>query len=241
MDYYNDTYNVIQRVKTLAPSATFDYDIAILLKDCDVEGCREIMENMRRRMSERFGQLDWLNSTTKAKAQEKLQAMVFSMGKPDRLYNADFELTGTTAIEAAMQFMRQFTEYQRSLDGKPTYGNAWDYLSSNVVGTVGPSTTNAFYSPQFNQLVIFPAYMMPEIFPTDKDNAQRFAVSMVFSHELTHGFDPTGAKYDAQGVKSDWWTDEDKANFKLFQQQMIDRYNELEVLPGVMADRVKIW
>ena len=64
---------------------------------------------------------------------------------------------------------------------------------------------------------------------------------MVFSHELTHGFDPTGAKYDAQGVKSDWWTDEDKANFKLFQQQMIDRYNELEVLPGVMADRVKIW
>jgi len=165
---------------------------------------------------------------------------------PDQTYNADFELTGTTAIEAAMQFMRQFTEYQRSLDGKPTYGNAWDYLASNVVGTVGPSTTNAFYSPQFNQLVIFPAYMMPEIFPTDKDNAQRFAVSMVFSHELTHGFDPTGAKYDAQGVKSDWWTDEDKANFKLFQQQMIDRYNELEVLPGdklylAPADRVKIW
>ncbi len=146
--------NVIQRVKTLAPSATFDYDIATLLKDCDVNGCREIMDNMRRRMSERIGQLDWLSSATKAKAQEKLQAIVFNLGKPDRLYNADFKLTGSTAIEAGMQFMRQFTEYQRSLDGKPTYGNAWDYLASNVMGTVGPSTTNAFYSHQFNQLVI---------------------------------------------------------------------------------------
>jgi len=238
-DYYNDTYNVIQRVKTLVPSATFDYDIATLLKDCDTEACREIIENMRRRMSERIGQLDWLNIATKGKAQEKLQAVVFSIGKPDRLYNADFELTGSTAVEAAMQFMRQFTEYQRSLDGKSTYGKAWDYLACNVVGTVDPSSTNAFYSPQFTQLVIFPAYMMSEIFPADKDNAQRYAVSMVFGHELTHGFDPIGAKYDAQDIKRDWWTDEDKANFKLLQQQMIDRYHELEVLPGVMADGEK--
>ena len=65
--FYNDAYNVIQRVKTLAPSATFDYDIATLLKDCDVDGCREIMDNMRRRMSERIGQLDWLSSATKAR------------------------------------------------------------------------------------------------------------------------------------------------------------------------------
>jgi len=238
-DYYDNTYTVCQRVKTLAPSATFDYDIATLLKDCDTEGCREILENMRRRMSERIGQLDWLNSATKAKALEKLQAMAFSLGKPDRLYNADFELTGSTAIEAAMQFTRQFTEYQRSLDGKPACGNVWDYLAGNVVGMIGPSSVNAFYSPQFNQLVIFPAFMMPEIFPADKDNAQRYAVSMVFGHELTHAFDPTGAKYDAQGIGRNWWTDEDMANFKLLQQQIIDRYNELEVLPGVMADGVK--
>ena len=65
--FYNDAYNVIQRVKTLAPSATFDYDIATLLKDCDVNGCREIMDNMRRRMSERIGQLYWLSSATKAR------------------------------------------------------------------------------------------------------------------------------------------------------------------------------
>lgn len=201
-DYYQNIYNTIQRVKCLAPSATIDYEIAMLLKDCDTEGCREILENMRRRMSQRIDQLDWLSSATKAKAQEKLQAMVFSVGKPDILFNADFELTGSTAIESAMQYMRQFTEYQRSVDGKPAYGNGWDYLNGNVISTMNLSSVNAFYAPQFNQLFIIPAFLMPEIFPTDKNNAQRYALSMVFGHELTHGFDPHGAKYDARALRA---------------------------------------
>ena len=238
-NYYDNIYNTIQRVKTLAPSATIDYEMAMLLGDCDVEGCREILENMRQRMSQRIEQLDWLSSATKANALEKLQAMVFSVGKPDELYNADFKLTGNTAVEVAMQYMRQLTEYQRTIDGEPAYGNGWDYLNANVVSTISLSSTNAFYVPQFNQLFIIPAYMMSQIFPTDKDNAQRYAVSMVFGHEMTHGFDPTGAKYDAHGFEKNWWTDGDMAQFKLLQQQMIDRYNELEVVPGVMADGEK--
>ena len=238
-DYYQNTYNTIQRVKTLAPSATIDYEIAVLLKDCDIEGCRDILENMRRRMSQRIDELDWLSSATKAKAQEKLQAMVFSVGKPDLLFNADFELTGSTAIETAMQYMRQFTEYQRSIDGKPAYGNGWDYLNGNAISTMGLSSINAFYAPQFNQLFIIPAFLMPEVFPADKNNAQRYALAMVFGHELTHGFDPQGAKYDAKGFENNWWTDEDMAQFQQLQQKMIERYNELEQIPGVQADGEK--
>ena len=238
-NYYDNLYNTIQRVKTLAPSATIDYEKAMLLSDCDVEGCREILENMRLRMSQRIQQLDWLSSATKANALEKLQAMVFSVGMPDELYNADFKLTGNTAVEVAMQYMRQLTEYQRTVDGEPAYGNGWDYLNANVVSTMSLSSANAFYVPQFNQLFIIPAYMMSQIFPTDKDNAQRYAVSMVFGHEMTHGFDPNGAKFDAHGFEKNWWTDGDMAQFKLLQQQMIDRYNELEVVPGVMADGEK--
>ena len=238
-DYYQNTYNIIQRVKCLVPSATIDYEMAMLMKDCDTEGCREILENMRRRMSQRIDQLDWLSSATKAKAQEKLQAMVFSVGKPDILFNADFELTGSTAIESAMQYMRQFTEYQRSVDGKPAYGNGWDYLNGNVISTMSLSSVNAFYAPQFNQLFIIPAFLMPEIFPTDKNNAQRYALSMVFGHELTHGFDPHGAKYDAKGFENNWWSEEDMTQFQQLQQAMIDRYNELEQIPGVQADGEK--
>jgi len=228
--------NPYDRVKSLVSSATIDFEVATLMKDCDVEGCREILEDMRQRMSERIEQLDWLSSATKAKAQEKLQAMVFSVGKPDHLYNADFKLTGSTAIEAAMQYMRQFTDFQRSLEGKPSYGNGWDFYCANILNPYGLASTNAFYSAQFNQLFIIPAFLMPEIFPADKDNAQRYAVAVVFGHELTHGFDSDGAKYDAHGFENNWWADEDMANFKLLHQKMIDRYNELEQAPGVMAD-----
>jgi predicted metalloendopeptidase len=215
-----------------------DYDFSILLEDCDVEGCREILEKMRQRLGQRIEQLDWLGSDTKAKALEKLKSMHFTVGKPERLYNADFVLTGNTVIEASMQYLKQYTDYLRSLDGLPTNGHAWDYVASNI-GLYSPSTVNAFYIPDCNELIINPAFIMPEMFPTDKNNAQRYATAMVFGHEMTHGFDPLGAQYDAKGIKVNWWTDEDMAQFKLQQQKMIDRFNELEQAPGLPADGEK--
>jgi predicted metalloendopeptidase len=229
---------VIKRLCTLAPTATMDYDFAILLEDCDVEGCREMLEKMRQRLGQRIEQLDWLGSDTKAKAQEKLKSMQFMVGKPDRLYNADFVLTGNTAIEASMQYMKQYYDYLRSLDGVPAKGHAWDYVA-NALGVYTPSAVNAFYVPNCNELVINPAYIMPEMFPTDKNNAQRYATAMVFGHEMTHGFDPQGAQYDANGLKVNWWTDEDMARFKQQQQKMIDRFNELEQAPGLPANGEK--
>ena len=236
---YDEMLDVLKRIKCLVPTATIDYDFATLLENCDTQGCIEILEDMRRRMSERIEQLDWLSSATKAKAQEKLQEMVFTVGRPDHLFTDDFVLTGSTAVEAGMQFMRQFVDRQRSYDGLPAHGHGLEVLSCNLISSYSATSVNAFYVPAANQLIINPAFTKPQLFPTDKDNAQRYAVSMVFGHELTHAFDPTGAKYDAYGVEKNWWTDGDMANFKQLQQQMIDRYNELEVLPNVMADGEK--
>ena len=229
---------VIKRLCTLAPTATMDYDFAVLLEDCDVEGCREMLEKMRQHLGQRIEQLDWLGSDTKAKAQEKLKSMHFMVGKPDRLYNADFVLTGNTAIEASMEYMKQYYDYLRSLDGVPAKGHAWDYLANGLT-VYSPSSVNAFYTPNCNELLINPAYILPEMFPTDKNNAQRYATAMVFGHEMTHGFDPKGAQYDANGLKVNWWTDEDMARFKQQQQKMIDRFNELEQAPGLPANGQK--
>ena len=236
---YDEMLNVLQRIKCLVPTATIDYEFATLLENCDTQGCVDMLEDMRRRMSERIEQLDWLSSATKAKAQEKLQAMVFTVGRPDHLYTDDFVLTGNTAVEAGMQFLRQFVTRQRSYDGLPAQGHAIEAMACNLISSYSATAVNAFYVPNANQLIINPGFTMPQLFPTDKDNAQRYAVSMVFGHEMTHGFDPTGAKYDAHGFEKNWWTDGDMAHFKLLQQQMIDRYNELEVVPGVMADGEK--
>ena len=239
-DHY-DSETILYRIRLLFPAATIDYDLAMLMENSDPEGCREMLEGMRRRMIERIGQLDWLGSDTKAKAQEKMKAMVFSVGRPEHLFIDDFEITGSTAIEAGIQYMKQLKVYQRSLAGQSAFGKAWEtFVCNDVYGTIFPVTTaNAFYMAKCNELVILPAYIMPEVFPADKDNAQRYAMSVVFGHELTHGFDPEGANYDAKGVKINWWTNEDMANFKLLQQKMIARYNELEQLPGVKADGEK--
>ena len=236
---YDEMLNVLQRIKCLVPTATIDYEFATLLENCNTQGCVDILEDMRRRMSERIEQLDWLSSATKAKAQEKLQAMVFTVGRPDPLYTDDFKLTGSTAVEAGMQFLRQFVTRQRSYDGLPAQGHAIEAMACNLISSYSATSVNAFYVPNANQLIINPGFTMPQLFPTDKDNAQHYAVSMVFGHEMTHAFDPTGAKYDAHGLEKNWWADADMANFKLLQQQMIDRYNELEVLPGVMVDGEK--
>ena len=230
--------SVMDRLNILSPTILLDFQKATLLPGCDVEGCQEILEDMRRCMGERIDALTWMSSATKQMAHEKLKAMVFSVGAPEQLFNENFQLTGTTAVEAGMQYMIQLAEYQRSCDGKLSYGDAWDVLFCGLA-VKSLSEVNAFYSPDNNQLVIMPAFLLPEEFPSDKDNAQHYAVAHVFGHELCHGFDNTGSQYDAAGKKVNWWTDEDLAHFKQLQQEMIDRYNELEQAAGVPADGKK--
>ena len=229
---------VIDRLNYVSPSILLDFQKAILGPGCDVEGCQEILEDMRRHMGERIDALTWMSSSTKQMAREKLEAMVFSVGAPEHLFNENFQLTGTTAAEAGMQYLRQLTEYQRSCDGKPSYGDAWNmFLCGLLVKSL--AEVNAFYSPVHNQLIIMPAFILPEAFPSDKDNAQHYTVAHVFGHELCHGFDNVGSQYDAAGNKFNWWSDEDLTRFKQLQQAMIDRFDELEQAPGVPADGKK--
>lgn len=229
---------VMDRLNCISPSILLDFQKATLLPSCDVKGCQDILEAMRLRMGERIDTLTWMSSATKQKAREKLKAMVFSVGAPDHLFTEDFQLTGTTAVEAGMQYLRQLVEYQRSCDSKPSYGDAWHmFLCGLVVKSL--AEVNAFYSPVHNQLIIMPAFILPVAFPSDKDNAQRYTVAHVFGHELCHGFDNIGSQYDAAGNKVNWWTDEDLTRFKQLQQAMIDRFGELEQSPGVPADGKK--
>ena len=237
-DFFGEN-SALTSLNCIHKSILLDYQKAMLLPRCDVEGCKEMLEQMRRRMCERIDALQWMSSATKQKAKEKMQAMVFSIGAPERLFNADFQLTGSTVLEAAMQYMRQLAEYQRSCEGKPTYGNGWDLILANTAANKGLTEINAFYSAENNELIIVPAYLLPEAFPADKDNAQRYAVAHIFGHELTHGFDAKGAQYDAAGRKTNWWTDEDLARFNELQQVMIARFNELDQAPGVKANGEK--
>ena len=229
---------VIVGLDTNAPSMFLKYHKKFLLQDADCEGGLQMLEQLRKVMSERIANLDWLSDATKMKAQEKLQAMVFNVGAPEDLFNADFKLTGQTHFEDFVQYKEQADDYMRNqLAGKPGNQYGWEYIMLSPMGA-GIDAMNAFYESTSNQLFILPLFLGSDIFPADKP-AIRYATMTVFAHEMTHGFDNKGATYDAMGSKVDWWAADDKAKFLEKQQQMINRYNELEQYPGVQADGKK--
>ena len=232
--------SIFQALSQAAPSIFLDYHKAMLLKDVDCEGALQLLEELRGLLAQRISNIDWLSDATKAKAQEKLKAMLFNVGGPEKLFNANFKLTGKTPIEELLQYKEQTDAYLRNeLAGKPCIGdNLWEGFFVFPTG-VGLNTVNAFYDPSSNQLVIMPAFLRGELFPADKDNVMRYATLQIFGHEISHAFDGNGAKYDALGNKADWWTAEDKAMFEHRQQVMVDRFNELEQMPGVPADGYK--
>ena len=235
---FEQPQTVIVGLDTNAPSMFLKYHKKFLLQDADCEGGLQMLEQLRKVMSERIANLDWLSDATKMKAQEKLQAMVFNVGAPDDLFNADFKLTGQTHLEDFVQYKEQADDYMRNqLAGKPGNQYGWEYVMLSPMGA-GIDAMNAFYESTSNQLFILPLFLGSDIFPADKP-AIRYATMTVFAHEMTHGFDNKGATYDAMGSKVDWWAADDKAKFLEKQQQMINRYNELEQYPGVQADGKK--
>ena len=94
---------------------------------------------------------------------------------------------------------------------------------------------NAFYNPAINALTILPACCCEGMLPAD-DEYTRYAVGIVFGHEMTHGFDSAGSNYDEKGYYKNWWTDADKATFVAKQGQLIAHYDRLEAYPGQPAN-----
>ena len=224
---------------SIAPSIFIDYQKAVLLKDADCEGARQVMEEMRELFAERINALDWLSDATKTKALKKLQSMKFNIGAPETLFNDNFKLTGNTPIEDLIQYKQQADDYLRNvLPGKPGVEYGWEFLLLSPNGS-GIDVLNAYYEPLINQIFILPVFLKGELFPADKNDAMRYATLMVFGHEMTHGFDSTGAMFDDIGKKTDWWAPEDKAKFVQRRQMIVERYNELEQIPGVKADGEK--
>ena len=226
---------VYQQINAQSQSLFLDYHMAMLYRGDKWKLALKLLEEVRTVFAQRIERLDWLSDATKAKAIEKLQAMGMNV-RPETTFNADFKLTGKTPVEDLVQYKEQVDDYLRNvLTGKPGRDYEWEYLLTSPNGS-GVDVANAGYDPN-NQLIIYPFFLREEFFPSDEKRIVTFYASlMMFGHEMTHGFDNNGATYDAIGRRSNWWTTEDKAKFEARQQVMIDRYNELEVLPGVPAD-----
>jgi putative endopeptidase len=97
-----------------------------------------------------------------------------------------------------------------------------------------PETVNAYYSPSLNEIVFPAGILQPPFFDLTMDNAVNYGgIGVVIGHEMTHGYDDQGRKFDGDGNLNDWWTPADAKAFEDRSQKLVDEFNAYEVLPGV--------
>jgi putative endopeptidase len=189
-----------------------------------------LVKNLQKALGIRIENLEWMSRETKDKALEKLNAMTIKIGYPDtwRDYSA-LDIDPADTYYANLQRAAKFEQaYSLSYLGKPVDKAKW-YMT--------PQTVNAYYNPSSNE-ICFPAGILQyPFFDMSADDAFNYgAIGVVIGHEMTHGFDDQGCRFDKDGNMVNWWTEADKAAFDARTKVMEEAFNKIEVAPGVHAN-----
>ncbi|UCR88206.1 M13 family metallopeptidase [Mycetocola spongiae] len=164
--------------------------------------------------------LEWMSAETRERALEKLEKFTPKIGFPDvwRDYSAlavsPDDLIANIRAGAAFEFDRELAKI-----GKPIDRSEW---------FMTPQTINAYYNPGFNEIVFPAAILQYPFFDPKRDAAANYgAIGAVIGHEIGHGFDDQGSRYDGDGKLTDWWTEADRAAFEERTASLIEQYNAL--------------
>ena len=194
---------------------------------------------LRQTFHQRIAANEWMSEASKQSAIEKLNAMAFNIGSPDEWFSEGFADISNekTLLDDVMALRRTNLALCRKIAGMETPRASFHSLITNYDLTV----MNAFYTANLNAMNIYPAWMMAPLYDSQQNDAINYATMMVFGHEITHGFDTDGAKFNKIGDREDIWaSDADRQEFQKRAQQLIDCYSNFEVmpwaLPGVKND-----
>jgi putative endopeptidase len=186
----------------------------------------ELVENLKSVVRDRLHKLDWMTEATKAKALAKFDRFTQKIGHPDKF--RDYSIVEIHAddflgnVERADMF-----ETKRTLS---RVGQTVDKTEWHMT----PETVNAYFNPLQNEIVFPAGILQPPFFDLEMDDAVNYgAIGVVIGHEITHGYDDQGRKYDADGNLNDWWTEADAKAFEARAQKVVDQYNAYEPLPGL--------
>jgi predicted metalloendopeptidase len=169
--------------------------------------------------------LDWMSTTTKAKALEKLAKFTPKIGYPKKWRDYSMLTIRPTDLVGNVMRANEF-EYRRNIAklGKPIDRDEW---------FMKPQTVNAYYNPELNEIVFPAAILQPPIFDAQADDAVNYgAIGSTIGHEISHGFDDEGSQYDGDGNLHDWWTPEDHAKFAVRTKALVAQYAAYEPVPG---------
>lgn len=175
--------------------------------------------------------LSWMTEETKAKALVKLDKFTPKIGYPSKwkdyskLVIRKDDLVGNVRRASSLETNREIAKIGSRIDREEWF--------------MTPQTVNAYYNPGFNEIVFPAAILQPPFFSAEADAAVNFgAIGAVIGHEIGHGFDDQGSKYDGDGALVSWWTDEDRSAFEKLAAELIYQYDQLS--PAQLSDEHRV-
>jgi len=170
--------------------------------------------------------ISWMTDVTRQKALEKLHRFTPHIGYPEKWRDySDYPVSRDALVQDVEN--GALFEWNRRLKriDEPVDRSEWN---------MSPPTVNAYYTPLFNAIFFPAAILQPPFFDPKADDAVNYgAIGAVIGHEISHGFDDQGSKFDGTGELNNWWTPEDRKNFEARTSQLVAQYNSYEPLPGL--------
>ncbi|MGN0100664.1 MAG: M13 family metallopeptidase [Dietzia sp.] len=181
---------------------------------------QELVANLTAAYRYSISRLPWMTPATRERALDKLEAFVPKIGYPDKW--RDYSALEVRADDL-LGNVRRSAEFEHAHElgklGGPVDRDEWHMT---------PQTVNAYYNPVMNEIVFPAAILQPPFFDADADDAANYgAIGAVIGHEIGHGFDDQGSKYDGDGNLVDWWTDADRESFGTRVEALIAQYEGL--------------
>ena len=185
-----------------------------------------LVANLREAYRLGIDKLEWMGPETKKQAQEKLAKFTPKIGYPNKWRDySKLEIKKDDLVGNMIRAFEHENNYQLGKAGKPIDPEQWGMT---------PQTINAYYNPVRNEIVFPAAILQPPFFNLDAEDAVNYGgIGAVIGHEMGHGFDDQGRRYDATGALRDWWTKADEAEYMKRAKVLVDQFNEFEPLPGL--------
>ena len=197
------------------------------------EKARKMIDNLFLAYENRINNLPWMAKSTKDNAIAKLKKFNVKIGYPDKWKDYS-KVTifgpkeGGTYFDNSKRISKWRNDENFAKLNKPVDKTEWG---------MSPQTVNAYYNASFNEIVFPAAILQPPFYDYRADEAVNYGgIGAVIGHEISHGFDDSGSRYNADGNLVNWWSEEDLKQFTELGGALADQYSQLEPLPGIFVD-----
>ncbi len=193
------------------------------------ERMEHLVENLLDAMRDAIESVTWMSDETRREALAKLAGFGYKIGYPDQWRDyTDLTVTADSWFANRREAARFELDRQIGMLGRPVDPHEW---------SMAPHVVNAYYHPLRNEIVFPAGILQPPFFSLDADDAVNYgAIGAVIGHEITHGFDDQGSRFDAAGNVRDWWTPGDRAEFEARARVVVDQYDAYEIEDGLTVN-----